>query len=276
MKLKVNDKVTESPELVSNCFNKYFMSVGEAPSPAAAAAAAGSPTPPRAPAPPPPRAASSSLHSMFLHPVTETEILKIINSLGNKNTSGDDEIPSTLLKSCADILKYPLTRLINQSFKEGIFPEKLKMAKIIPIPKNKRRKDTDPDKFRPIALLSVISKIYEKAMTNKLTTFLEKNNLLHKNQHGFRKRHSTTLAVYKYMQEIYNYLNEKKYAIGLLLDLSKAYDKVSHKILLSKLYDSGVRGIAHDWFRSYLENRQQYVQIQHTDLHAQQIAKIFK
>lgn len=112
-------------------------------------------------------------------------------------------------------------------------------------------------------------------MTNKLNRYLPgKKNLLHKNQHGFRKRHSTTLAVYKYMQEIYNYLNEKKYAIGLLLDLSKAYDKVSHKILLSKLYDSGVRGIAHDWFRSYLKNRQQYVQIQHTDLHAQRIKTI--
>lgn len=182
--------------------------------------------------------------------------------MGNKRSFGAHDIPSILIKNCIRELTPILTRLVNQSFDEGYFPDLLKLTKIKPIPK-KGGNEKDPSSYRPIALLPTISKIFEKCMANRVYSFLEKNNILDGNQYGFRKKCSTTLALYKYVQEIYDYLNERKYAIGIFLDMTKAYDKVSHKILLERLYDFGIRGPAHDWFRTYLSNRKQYTQIEY-------------
>jgi hypothetical protein len=197
--------------------------------------------------------------SMFLHPVSEREIYNIIKKSKSKRSSGIDEIPSILLKTCVTELTPPITKLINQSFVQGLFPDDLKISLIKPV--FKKGDDTDPCNYRPIALLPSVSKIYEKAMCDRLYGFLEKNKVLHTNQYGFRKDRSTTLAVTNYMQTVLTILNKKKHAVGLLLDLTKAYDRVCHKILLNKIYYSGVRGIVHDWFKSYLQNRTQHVQI---------------
>lgn len=102
-------------------------------------------------------------------------------------------------------------------------------------------------------------------MSKRLYLFCEKYNILDENQNGFRKGKSTTLAVFNYINEVMNIVNNKEYAIGLLIDMSKAYDRVNFDILLHKLYGIGVRGIAHKWFSSYLSNRVQYVDIEHLD-----------
>jgi hypothetical protein len=119
-------------------------------------------------------------------------------------------MPSTLIKMCKDELVPPLTTLINQSFNEGIFPERLKISKVIPVLK-KGGNSTELNYYRPISLLPAISKVYEKAMSDRLYNFLEKNKILDKNQYGFRKKHSTTLAVYTYVQEILNH-NHRSHA----------------------------------------------------------------
>lgn len=98
-------------------------------------------------------------------------------------------------------------------------------------------------------------------MCNQLYAFLERYNILDDSQNGFRKCRSTTLAVYKYVQTALQYINDKKHVIGLLLDMTKAYDKVLYNILLAKLYGCGVRGPAYLWFTSYLSNRTQLVQL---------------
>lgn len=202
------------------------------------------------------------LNSIFLSPVTEKETYDIIRNLENKRSYGIDEIPMTLVKTCINQLTSPLTFLINQSFNEGICPDKIKIAKIRPIYK-KSGSQLDTCNYRPIALLPTFSKIFEKTICNRIYSFLEKYNILNENQYGFRKERSTTLAVYNYIQYILEFMQKKKYAVGLLLDMTKAYDKVSHKILLDKLYNSGIRGNAHKWFKTYLHNRTQYVEIQH-------------
>lgn len=84
-------------------------------------------------------------------------------------------------------------------------------------------------------------------------------------QYGFRKHRSTTLAVYKYVQQAYTYINKKRYAVGILLDMSKAYDRVQHDTLLTKIFDVGIRGRAYSWLASYLKNRTQYVEVSHTN-----------
>lgn len=149
--------------------------------------------------------------------------------------------------------------LVNQSFDEGIFPGLLKTASVKPVHKKDQKSLTV--NYRPIAILPTFAKIFEKAMSNRVYKFLEKYQILDESQNGFRKSKSTTLAVYKYIQAAINNINKKTYSIGLLLDMTKAYDRVSYDILLNKLYGCGIRGCAYNWFKSYLANRKQLVRI---------------
>jgi hypothetical protein len=268
--IKTNNTILESPLQIANLFNEHFASVGEssAPAPCSPAAAAGATTPSTGRP-----VIYPTTNSIYISPVNEDEITKLIRKLKNKKSYGIDELPPALIKKCNAELAAPLTRLINQSFDEGAFPELLKIAKIKPILKPGGTANNQ-NQYRPIALLPTVSKIFEKAMANRLYNFLEKYNVLDSNQHGFRKCHSTTLAVYKYITHILEHLRVKQYSIGLLLDMTKAYDKVSHEILLAKLYGMGVRGMAHKWFQSYLQNRKQYVQIDYYDHQSREVASI--
>lgn len=200
-------------------------------------------------------------NTMFLRPVDGYEVNRIIKNLQNKKSHGIDELPPLLIKHCADELTIPFYLLINQSFEEGIFPKELKIALIKPI--HKKNEKTDPSNYRPIALLPTASKIFEKAMCNRVYSFCEKYKILDDCQNGFRRNRSTTLAVYKYVQEALNMINNKDYAIGILLDMTKAYDKVQFKILLNKLHGIGIRGNALKWFESYLKDREQIVEIEY-------------
>jgi hypothetical protein len=204
-------------------------------------------------------------NSFYLQPVTTREVHKIICNLKNKHSFGHDDLPPVLIKNCADELTQPLTFLINQSFAEGVVPDELKYSIIKPV--YKKGNHTDCNNYRPIALLPTFSKIIETAMSKRLYVFCEKYSIFNENQNGFRKNHSTTLAVYKYIDEILKIINNKQYAIGILLDMSKAYDRVSYNVLLSKLHGIGVRGTVHKWFTSYLKNRVQCVEVEHYNNH---------
>ena len=113
--------------------------------------------------------------------------------------------------------------------------------------------------YRPISILSSISKIIEKIVYNRLYEFLNKNKLLNPNQYGFRKNHSTDLALVQIYDKITNAMANTEHVIGLFLDLSKAFDTLNHEILLNKLNSYGIRGQTLSWFRDYLSNREQYV-----------------
>lgn len=143
---------------------------------------------------------------------------------------------------------------------QGLFPDDLKFAKVIPIHK-KDRNDIFTH-YRPVSLLSVFSKIYEKCMSTRLLDFLEKQNILYEHQYGFKKDHSTFMAVLKFVESVRLSLEDHKYSIGLMCDLSKAFDSLNHNILMQKLNFYGIRGTASDWFQSYLSNRKQVVQFE--------------
>ncbi len=109
--------------------------------------------------------------------------------------------------------------------------------------------------YRPISLLSILNKIIEKLVSKRLYQFLQKYNILYKFQFGFRKDHSTTLAITEIVENIREEISNGKFVLGAYLDLSKAFDTISHDILLHKLNHIGIRGIPLDWFKSYLTNR---------------------
>ena len=134
----------------------------------------------------------------------------------------------------------------------------MKIIKVIPIFKNKGS-NQDVNNYRPISLLSNIDKIFEKLVYSRLMSFLSKHNVISNSQFGFRKNHSTKLALISITEEIRRALDSGKFACGVFIDLEKAFDTVDHNIILKKLDLYGIRGIANSWFKSYLSNRVQYV-----------------
>ena len=135
----------------------------------------------------------------------------------------------------------------------------LKTAKLVPI--HKEGCKTDVSNYRPISLLSCFSKIYEKIMHNRVTEFLDKNNSLYDMQYGFRPGRSCEHALLNAQNFILNSLSKKEISMLLLIDFSKAFDTIEHSILLKKLEHYGIRGIVLEWFKSYLNNRRQYVAV---------------
>ena len=157
----------------------------------------------------------------------------------------------------ADLMIVPLCKLINVSFSTGVFPDILKIAKIIPLHKGGSTQELN--NFRPISLLSIFDKIMEKLMHKRLYAFIEEHNILFENQFGFRKGSSTAHSLIEITEKIKESIDNGKFGCGIFIDLKKAFDTVNHKILLTKLEHYGIRGNILKWFESYLSNRKQYI-----------------
>lgn len=195
--------------------------------------------------------------SIFMSPTDPYEIFKIIQSLKPKKSCGHDNISSRFLKLVGYELAKPISILINKSLSEGRVPEMWKIAKIVPIYKSKS-KDTFSN-YRPISLLPSISKILEKVVHKQTYNFLMKNDIMNKNQYGFRRNHSTINAVTEFVIKTIDSLEKGDSVLSAFLDLSKAFDTIDHNIMLHKLEFYGIRGVALQWFKSYLSNRKQFV-----------------
>ena len=199
---------------------------------------------------------SSMTESIFLAPVTPTEIEKLVLTLKNSAT-GWDEINAMLLKSMINDIRDPLCHICNMSLEEGIFPSQLKIANVLPL--FKAEESFQFNNYRPVSLLCIISKVFEKLMYNRVNDFLSNLKILYEFQFGFRKKHSTYLAHLILLDRITKSLDNGETALGIYLDFSKAFDTVNHEILLKKLHHYGIRGNAYAWFQSYLSGRVQYV-----------------
>ena len=197
-------------------------------------------------------------HSFVLFSVTEQDVIKVIKEQKNNKSPGYDEIPSELLKLTSAHIAKVLTHIFNTSFETGVFPSRMKIAKVRPI--YKKGNHLEAHNYRPISLLPVLSKCLEKPMANRLHSYLNKYNLITPSQFGFQKNKSTTDAIHSFMQKLTAHL-QNSHVISIFCDLSKAFDCVNHRILLYKLQKMGIRGIPLMWFESYLKDRLQYTAV---------------
>ena len=199
------------------------------------------------------------LNSFYFNAVSSYEIINEIQHIPENKSYGLYSCPVFILKLLRYILGPILAKIINLSIETGIFPSKLKKAKIVPIFKSGDQ--CDPDNYRPISLLSVFNRIFERVMYSRLICFIDKHKILSPAQYGFRKNHSTQHAIIDIVDKICKNMESKKFTCGIFIDLKKAFDTVDHSILLSKLNHYGIRGLIHDWFNSYLSDRSQTTSI---------------
>ena len=196
---------------------------------------------------------SSNPKTMFMAPTTQLEIKKLVLQLANKDSSGHDNLSNRLLKEIVDPILDPLTVIFNRSITEGVFPHGMKDADVTPLHKSKEHYLVT--NYRPISLLITISKLLEKVIYTRTYNFLNTTGQLYAGQYGFRSGHSCQSAISELVGTITKNMEEKKWTIGVFIDLSKAFDTLSHNILLRKLNLYGIRGVTAQWFDSYLTNR---------------------
>lgn len=241
--------VTDETE-ICEYFNDYFSTIGEV---------LANEIPKRCHPNMSPIARTHSQELSQLSPATTEEVLKVCNQLDSNTSSGVDGISTKTIKCLKNLLVEDLSNCINRCLELGIFPDSLKVAKVSPIFKSGIR--TDPGNYRPISVLPVLSKIFERILYNRVEKYLNSIDFFYSKQYGFRPKSNTLSATVDLITNLKTNIDKKNIALGIFIDLRKAFDTVSHVILLEKINKIGITGTALDILKSYLSNRKQIVKI---------------
>ena len=212
------------------------------------------PSSPTATSSPPATPSTATLDSLSCDGI---EVLHVISKLRDGTSSGPDEISARMIKRCSTSICGRLACIFNSSFDSGIVPDDWKISRITPI-----HKKGDPglvQNYRPISLLSLIAKLQERIVHNKLMDFLTGQDAISASQFGFRPKSSTQEALISMTQVWHQHLEEGGSTLCVFLDLAKAFDSVPHHRVISALSNAGVSGCMLSWFYNYLWNRKQYV-----------------
>ena len=185
------------------------------------------------------------------------EIYDKLKALKINKSAGPDALPPILFKKCATSLTFPLFILYNSSLRQGVMPDKLKIAHIVPIFKSGSA--TNAANYRPVAKLSVIAKIFDSLIADELLTRFSSKISIH--QHGFFRRRSIVTNLAAYTEYIEKVLDKGGQVDTIFTDFSSAFDKVPHDLLIKKLNDLGIGGTMINWFSSYLKGRKQRIQV---------------
>lgn len=247
IKLQIGPDVVEQGETVANSFNEYFCTVG-----LQLASSINSSRDINKFA-----SLSPLSSSIFLRPASEQEIVIMIKDLDTNKSCGPDEIPASFIKLHHNVFAVLLRDVFNQSIETGNFPDFLKIAKVIPL--HKGGDATQVSNYRPISILSVLSKVLEKLLVNRMNEFFKSSGVLYSHQYGFRSGSSTLTAAIELVDDIYSAVDSRQVMGVLFLDLKKAFDTIDHGVLLRKLEYYDIRGPANDLIRSYLSLRTQFV-----------------
>jgi hypothetical protein len=167
-------------------------------------------------------------------PISRTEVQTLITSLNPKKSAGYDLITGPILQALPPVGIQFITQLFNAALLQGYFPAQWKVAQIILLPKP-GKPPHELTSYRPISLLPLVSKLFEKILLNRILPHVDSNRLLPAHQFGFRKRHSTIDQTHRVVHRIHAALEHKQYCSAAFIDISQAFDKVWHPGLLYKL-----------------------------------------
>eukprot|EP00732_Lithocolla_globosa_P000859 Lithocolla_globosa_v1_NODE_337_length_4409_cov_50.992421.p1 type:complete len:855 gc:universal NODE_337_length_4409_cov_50.992421:3132-568(-) len=203
--------------------------------------------------------------SSFQFTKTNNNTVKnLLQKLDVSKAIGVDHIHTITLVDSADIIAQYITYIFNLCLKHGVFPDKLKLARVTPL--YKKGNPFIESNYRPVSILNTLSKIFERQMLDQIMTFLVDNNIISKSQYGFLKKSSTSTALINFYEDLLHILDEKgMMGLGTLIDLAKAFDTVNHEILLDKLEIYGFGETSLALIKSYLSNRTQIVIIDKTE-----------
>lgn len=191
--------------------------------------------------------------------IENNELFKIIKEFNINKGPGFDMIRPREIKNNYSYLREIIKFIINQIIIQGKIPSLMKISKICPV--YKKGKKDNISNYRPIAVLPCIEKILEKHMNNELSKYVEDNNILNTNQHGFRKGKSTTTLLNRYVDDIKEALNHNKFCLTVSLDLKKAYDTIDHKNMLKILNMIPMKEESKALLQNFFEERKQFVKI---------------